>query len=209
MLIKENFPLALKVIFQQIPFAIRMLSTNGRYVWFMINRVFWFLLALLVPLIIVVVSKWSWIHGLIFDKKPRGGSIFSQFPLHSVEGLGLLVLSYLLSRVVGWFQLSEPDSLAKYARIRGRDDEFEVMTMGHTHNPGEYILKKGQRFYNTGTWIPVIETSNAAVRNGFSYTFLHLDRDGANNLRPANGHLLQRWNDDAGRADPQLLIERK
>ena len=81
--------------------------------------------------------------------------------------------------------------------------------MGHTHNPGEYILKKGQRFYNTGTWIPVIETSDASVRNGFSYTFLHLDRDSANNLKPANANLLQRWNDDAGRADPQLLIERK
>lgn len=209
MLIRENFPLALKIIFQQIPFAIRMLSTNGRYVWFMINRVLWFLLALLAPLIIVIISNREWIYSFIFDKKQRDSSVFSQFALHLAEGLGLLMLSYLLSRVVGWFQLSEPDSLAKFAKIRGSNNEFDVMAMGHTHNPGEYIFKKGQRFYNTGTWIPVIETSNASVRNGFSYTFLHLDRDSAGNLQPANGFLLQRWNDDAGRSDPQLLVERK
>ncbi|MFI5157472.1 MAG: hypothetical protein ACHQF4_01315 [Sphingobacteriales bacterium] len=202
-LVKENFPLAVKVIFQQIPFAIRMLSTNGRYVWFMINRVFWFLLALLIPLIIIIISNWTWIKGITFGQKTSNGS----FALESIKGLALMVLSYLLSRLVGWFQLSEPDSLAKYAKIRDDGNEFDLMSMGHTHNPGEYILNNGLRFYNTGTWIPVIEISDASVRNGCSYTFLHLDRNGANKLQPANGKLLQRWNDDAGRADPQLLIE--
>jgi hypothetical protein len=80
--------------------------------------------------------------------------------------------------------------------------------MGHTHNPGEYVFDKNKRFYNTGTWIPVIETSDASVRSGYSYTFLHLEQKDSK-LQPANGNLLQRWNDDAGRADPQLLIERK
>jgi hypothetical protein len=81
--------------------------------------------------------------------------------------------------------------------------------MGHTHNPGEYFLPESTtRFYNTGTWIPVIETSSAEVREDRMYTFLHLQREG-DRLQTAEGGLLQRWNDDAGRAEPQLLIERK
>jgi hypothetical protein len=88
--------------------------------------------------------------------------------------------------MVGWFQLAEPGSLASCAGKRG-DEQFKVMTIGHTHNPGEYILKNGARFYNTRTWIPVIEISNASVRDNYSYTFLHLKNGLAGELEPANG----------------------
>ena len=85
------------------------------------------------------------------------------------------------------------------------------MTMGHTHNPGEYIFNinnDNKRFYNTGTWIPVIENSTADIREDKTYTFLQLVRDEKANLQIANNGL-QRWNDDAGRAEPQILLERK
>ena len=83
------------------------------------------------------------------------------------------------------------------------------MTMGHTHNPGEYLFYTDRRFYNTGTWIPIIEISTAEVREDKTYTFLHLTRDSEGKLQPPFERLLQRWNDDAVRADPQILVERK
>src|SRR5947209_8998666 len=46
-LVRENFPLAIKVFCLQLPFAIRMLFTNARYIWFMLRRV--------VPLLLVLV----------------------------------------------------------------------------------------------------------------------------------------------------------
>jgi hypothetical protein len=85
--------------------------------------------------------------------------------------------------------------------------------MGHTHNPGEYTFKMSKndcrRFYNTGTWIPVVELSTADIRDDKTYTFLYLERDVNGKLRPGCDGLLQRWNDDAGRAEPQRLVQRK
>ena len=107
------------------------------------------------------------------------------------------------------FQLAEPSSLDKFARIRFEGTNYRIMTMGHTHNPGEYVFQNNKRFYNTGTWIPVIETSTAEVREDKTYIFLHLLRDNEGKLQPADNGLLQRWNDDAGRSDSLVLIERK
>jgi UDP-2,3-diacylglucosamine pyrophosphatase LpxH len=214
MLIRDNFPLALKVIFQQIPFLLRILSTNGKYVWFMLYRVVWLALIIAVPLALLIWLDW---HQLVqyltgpattSDKRFDIGQLLSK----AAKNVGGLLVPYFLARLVSWFQLSEPDSLFQFARRRDRSPggPFRIMTMGHTHNPGEYFLDgPNKRFYNTGTWIPVIETSSADVREDRMYTFLHLRRDAYDQLQVANGGLLQRWNDDAGRAEPQQLIERK
>jgi hypothetical protein len=177
----------------------------------MINRVVWFILALLIPTIILVVINWDALFIKVFGHPPvpPQKSPFINFLLKSGESILMLIVSYLLSRLTGWFQLSEPDSLAKFARIRlQQPNNFRIMTMGHTHNPGTYNFN-GVIYYNSGTWIPVIEISDASVRNAGSYTFLHLERDANGRLTPSNNRLLQRWNDDASREDPQLLIERK
>ena len=81
--------------------------------------------------------------------------------------------------------------------------------MGHTHNPGQYLFDKDKRFYNTGTWIPIIETSTADIREDKTYSFLHLIRDENNKLVPAGTGLLQRWNDDGGRQENLVLVKRK
>ena len=74
------------------------------------------------------------------------------------------------------------------------------MTFGHTHNPDQLGVD-GRRYCNTGTWIPVVEISTTELREDRTYTFLEIDR-GANG-GPAH---LQRWNDDAGRADLLSVI---
>ena len=50
-LIRENFPLAIRIFGCQVPFVIRILFTNARYIWFMLTRVVPLLLVLL-PIII-------------------------------------------------------------------------------------------------------------------------------------------------------------
>ncbi len=71
------------------------------------------------------------------------------------------------------------------------------------------VSESGKQFYNTGTWIPVIELSNAEIREDKTYSFLHMIRDGSGKLIPANNGLLQRWNDNASRPETQILIQRK
>jgi hypothetical protein len=119
-------------------------------------------------------------------------------------------LSYFFARIVAAFQLVEPSSLDDYAqhvsRISRRN--YPVMTMGHTHNPSASDPKTDDIFYNTGTWIPVIETTTLDVREDRMYTFLHLVRDASGHLA-VSPHHLQRWNDDDGRPDSQLLIRPK
>jgi hypothetical protein len=210
---RENFALGIKVLFQHIPLLIRILFTNFRYVRFMFNKVFWFLLAILIPLGLLVYFNFTVISSFIdsISKIQEGGGIGAKV-LEIVMNLVLLLPSYFLSRLVAWFHLSEPSSLHKFAKLRLEGTNYKIMTMGHTHNPGEYtfdINNNTPRFYNTGTWIPVIETSTAEIREDKTYTFLHLTRDESGNLLPANNGLLQRWNDDAGRPEVQVLVERK
>jgi UDP-2,3-diacylglucosamine pyrophosphatase LpxH len=214
MLIRDNFPLALRVIFQQIPFMLRILSTNLKYVWFMVNRVVWLLLVLLLPIGLLVWGNWDALVGLVKGSQGQAGTSSGIVAMltSAAKSVGALLLPYFLARLVSWFQLTEPDSLFSFAlhRQQAAAGKFRIMIMGHTHNPGEYLMDGGRtRFYNTGTWIPVIETSSGDVREDRMYTFLYLRRDDTGRLHVAEGGLLQRWNDDAGRAEPQLLIERK
>jgi len=209
-LIRENFPLALKVLFQHIPFMIRMMFTNVRYVWFMFHSVFWFILFLVGPLLIPLLIHPEIVSVLTPQSSAAGdGTGILSTILDQSKNVGLLILSYVLSRIVGWFQLEEPSSLDTFARRRYAGTTYRLMTMGHTHNPGEYLLDQQCSFYNTGTWIPVIDNSSAEVREDRTYTFLHLIRDNNGKLQPSDGGPLQRWNDDAGRGERQILIERK
>jgi hypothetical protein len=213
MLMKENFPLGLKILLHHIPLLLKMLFKNFRYVGYMLNKLIWFVLALLLPLIIIVIFNWSALKNIPdwFSFIEQSGEIL-KILFEGVKSFFMLFISYLLARIFSWFQLAEPSSLDKFARERFKDTDYRISTMGHTHNPGEYTFKVDgmeRRFYNTGTWIPVIETSTAEVREDKTYTFLHLVRDGDGKLQPAENGLLQRWNDDAGRADNQILIQRK
>ncbi|MDN3657858.1 hypothetical protein QWZ08_19555 [Ferruginibacter paludis] len=208
MLVRDNFPLALKIIFQQLPLMIRILRTNRRYVWFMFQRATLMILAILVPVILLIFSNWQaivdWLSGN--GQSTTNHSPIRAFLLSASKNIGFLILSYLLARIVSWLQLTEPVTLEKYAQMRMQKENFRIMTMGHTHNPGAYTFNDKVHFYNTGTWIPVIEISNADVRQDRTYTFLHVGRDADNKLVPET---LARWNDDAGRADDQLLLARK
>lgn len=206
-LVRENFPLALRVLFQHIPFMIRVLSTRPRYVWFMFHSVFWTLLALAVPLLVPLIFAPGILADVSGSIGTGGGTGIAGAIITAGRNVGLLILSYLLARFVAWYQLEEPSSLEPYAAVRAAGAGFAIMAMGHTHNPGESLLEGGCRFYNTGTWIPIIESSSAAVREDRTYTFLHITREKGGAPR-AEGGMLQRWNDDALRGEPLVVVDR-
>ncbi|MGO9480374.1 MAG: hypothetical protein ACLP05_01155 [Candidatus Kryptoniota bacterium] len=208
-LMRENFPLAIKVLFQHIPLLIRVLFTNWRYVWFTYRSVLLIVLMLAAPFLLALGIEPGMFAKFQQDISSIGSlQGIAKAILDQAENFGVLLLSYALSRLVGWFQLSEPSSLEEYARERFEGTSYRIMTMGHTHNPGSYLIDGRCLFYNTGTWIPVIENSTASVREDKTFTFLHLVRDEQGRLVPAGG-VLQRWDDEAGRGEPQLLIQSK
>ena len=209
MLIRERFPLALSMIFRHMVFLVKMLKKEWRYVRFMFGRVFFLLIAILLPVGLIVAGVintdlLSAPSGESTDPTSTPGRIMMAV-FDGLRYLGGLILSYVLARLVAWLQLEEPDSLEGPAReLLGRVG-YRFATMGHTHNPNQFHMD-GSRFYNTGTWIPIVESSSAELRQDRVYTFLHFTRD--RETGHLNGHPLQCWNDSAGRGE-HLTIVRK
>ena len=205
--IRERFPLALSLIFQHILLLLKVLKKEWRYVRFMFGRVFLLLVALLVPVALVVAGVIN--TDVLFTpsgERAEATSTFGRIMEGVFDGLrylGGLILSYLLARLVAWLQLEEPDSLEEPAReLLGRIG-YDFATMGHTHNPNQFHLD-GSRFYNTGTWIPIVESSSAELRQDRVYIFLHLTRD--RETGRLTGHPLQCWNDSAGRGEHLTVV---
>lgn len=122
-----------------------------------------------------------------------------------LEWAALLIGIHVLVQALAQFQLSEPDSLSKFARLRFEENpNYRLITFGHTHNPDQFQMS-GLWFYNTGTWIPVIETTATNLREDRQFAFLRLDHNGSR-LQPG---VMQQWHDDAGRGEPMTLIRRK
>ena len=124
-----------------------------------------------------------------------------------VKSLSLLILSYFMSRLFAMLQLSSSGGLSEFAaKVFEQNKRLKLVTFGHTHNPQQKSMGgTTQKYYNTGTWMPVFENNAASVRLDKTYTLLHLTLTEAGGL---NKSQLIRWNDDALRIDEQVLIER-
>jgi len=120
--------------------------------------------------------------------------------------LGSLLMpafSYFLTRLAAHFKLVEPEYFDKEVRrMLCENQKLRFIALGHTHNPEQFRVG-GRCYFNTGTWIPVIEARSEAVREDKTYTFVHLKLGDAGTLQPA---VLMRWNDDACRAEPLVLF---
>jgi UDP-2,3-diacylglucosamine pyrophosphatase LpxH len=120
-----------------------------------------------------------------------------------VEWLAWLLITHTLIQALAHFQLSEPDTLARFARRRFEENpDYRLITFGHTHNPDQFE-ERNRWFYNTGTWIPIVETTTADIRTDCTFTYVHLQRDEAGRLEPG---VVQRWVDEAERSEPMILI---
>lgn len=120
-----------------------------------------------------------------------------------IQWAAWLALTYGVIQLLAYAQLKEPDSLAGFAREKfGQNKSYRLITFGHTHNPDQF--EERQRwFYNTGTWIPIVETTAADIRTENTFMFLHLAPGSSGRLEPG---ILQQWDDIGGRPEPMVLI---
>ncbi len=209
-LMRDRFSLGLKVLFSYIPFTLRMIPK--RYARYLFKPLFWYLVALGIPLVLVLVLWGNRLLPLLAGAAsgtpaPQGiWGFILQYGTGVLKDSGVLFVGYLLSRVVAYFQLSEPDDLVEPAEKKLNEfPDCSLVTFGHTHNPEQ--RRVGDRWYiNSGTWIPIIEASSGALRADKTYALIYLERTPAGRLavRP-----LKRWNDDAGRMEDLVIVERK
>ena len=209
MVMREHLPMGLRIMFKSVPVMLGLI--RKRYFRYMFHRVIPFLLGL-APLIVLVILYFQKLQGFLSDVT----GTFSGVPMFNTIASTLLapVAGYFWMKFVAWFQLDEPGSLAEDAHRRGTaHPAYRCIVLGHTHNPEQSIfrLQCGDcSYFNTGTWIPVIETSTADLREDKTYAFLHL----APRVAPSGevefaAQRLQRWNDDAMRCEDLVLLTRK
>ena len=167
----------------------------------MFGKLFAFAIPLLILIIWVGISIWIAI---------KSGNIhipeIKSWIITPLKALAWGVLSYFFVKIVAYFQLEEPGDLNEDAkRVMDAHPEYKFVILGHTHNPEQFEYK-GSWFYNTGTWIPIVEISSAEIRWDKTFTFIHLTKDETGGYSPS---ALQRWNDDSTRLDPIVLIHKK
>ena len=210
MLMRERFFLGLKVLFQYVPFTIDMIPK--RYAHYLLKPLMGYLLALGLPLLVTLILWGDRLLPLFFsgNGQATGVSSLGDAILRYAGGVlndtAVLFLGYLLARFVSYVQLSEPEDLLAPAKARmDAHQECRLITMGHTHNPDQK-QENGRWYINSGSWIPVIEASSAALREDKTYALIYLERSSKGDLVV---HPLQRWNDDAGRIEPLVIVDRK
>ena len=199
LLIREHFYLGIKVFFRYIPFMIKLIPKG--YFTYMFGRLFAFAIPLLILIIGIVITLWI---GL------KSGDIYiPEIKIRMILPLLILSLgisSFFLAKIVAWFQLKEPGDLnADAKKIMDTHPGYKFVIFGHTHNPEQFEYNE-KWFYDTGTWIPIVEVSNAEIRWDKTFSFIHLTKD---NTGRYIGSGLQRWNDDSGRFDRLVLIHKK
>ncbi|HEY8780460.1 MAG TPA: metallophosphoesterase [Mucilaginibacter sp.] len=202
-LIQERFPLAIKMLFYYLPLIILIIPK--RQYKYALRYLFQFLLFIVLPVAITIVA-FLIVHPVKIAVHSPTGIIKTL--LNSLENLGFLILSYLLSRLFAMLQLTPPDGLFKNAQaVFDKHPGVQVVTFGHTHDPEQKDNRyKTKRYYNTGTWIPVFETDAADIRLDKTYTFLRLVQNRPGEVAKT---ALMRWNDDALRIDALTLMDRK
>lgn len=149
---------------------------------------------------LIVISGLYLASGLDSRKEYDGCGAFTYF-IDQVKKVAFLSLSYVLGRIIGMLQLAPLSIFAAAA-------EKFIMQYGKlTPVSSEDIhdlksMHRGAKWYiNSGTWIPIYELSAPDVQLEKTYTFLYLK---TMDQEP----VLERWNGDAGRAEP-LVLKRK
>lgn len=208
LMIRERFPTALKLLFQHVPFTFRVIPK--RYFRYLFGQALVMGLALAVPAVATVALLGKEIAGLWAQLGEFSASLpaIARFlwneGLRLSGSLGGLVMSYVFARLVAMLQLKSPQDLTDAGRRR-LDARIRLVVFGHTRNPAQAQVGAGGWVFNTGTWIPVIELSTAEVRHDRTFTFLHLKRGQGGKLAPG---VIERWVDEAGRAEPMVILER-
>lgn len=208
-LLKENFPKALRVVSADLPYTISMIPKDYSrlklyyLVPFFLLTVFPVLAAIGAAVVIGINGGW------------RHAS-FGQIIGNVLLCLSFLLLSYFLGKLLVHVEFpGDPKFSEEGRRLLRENPAVEAVLLGHTHDPEQNNFfeaadgssggsRPNQWYFNTGTWIPVFETSSSSVRFDKTYTFIAIDPLET----PPCRERLQRWNDDAGRIDTMVLNDK-
>lgn len=222
-ILRERFWLGIKIIFWHIPLLFRLI--RGKYyqaygkalVNYLFRRLIWQIVAVFGPVILVSWLTYrdapaGWWAQLWIQMKYWVG-MSSQLTSDSVQVGDTIIrfflsayAAYLLGQMVSNIQLMGIDSMTDDDAVVKLRRKYPIVTMGHTHNPDQLIAPNGHAFFNTGTWIPIVQANSAELRVERTFTFLWCNRNAAGRL-VANG--LRCWNDDAKRSDQQTVLHRE
>ncbi len=200
-LLRERFTLGIKILFQYLPFAV-LIVPKGLY-RYVFKYLFNFLFIVVLPIAITLFALWQSLHQpkLSADSTSIWAKGFS-----IIQNFGALFLSYIFGRILSMTSVKAPASFSGQAeKIIEMNPAVEAVFFGHTHNPEQKHLGNNKWYFNTGTWIPIFETSSADVRLDKTYTFIAINCGAAS---PCSDNL-QRWNDDAERVDQMILEDKK
>lgn len=218
-LLKENFPKALRVITVELPYVLTMVP--GRYIAFILQYLLPLFLLILLPIASGITAAVVIYRNGGFAEAFLSGKFIGSIVLCAAAYFG----AYYLGKALLSFLMKKEPAFSEDARgILYNNNNIEAVLMGHTHDPEQNNLVKKEPaetdcgkagtpseerkpenkwYFNTGTWIPVFETSSANVRFDKTYTFITIDC----NQTPACERL-QRWNDDAERVDAMILNDK-
>lgn len=191
LMLRHRFVAGLKLLIKHLATIIK--TVPRQYVLFVFGR--HLIIRVLTMLLVVLVPPFFLIWHQVGHEEHSIVRI--------IQWAAWLALTYGVIQLLAYAQLKEPDSLAGFAREKfSRNKSYRLITFGHTHNPDQF--EERQRwFYNTGTWIPIVETTAADIRTDNTFMFLHLAHGGSGHLEPG---ILQQWDDIAGRPEPMVLI---
>lgn len=198
-LIRDHFYLGIKVFFKHIPFMIKLIPKG--YFSYMFGKLFAFAIPLLILVIWIGISIWMAI---------KTGELhipaLKSWMITPLKTLVWGILSFFFVKIAAWFQLTEPEDLNEDAKkIIDTHPEYKFVIMGHTHNPDQFEYHYSW-FFDTGTWIPIVEVSSSEIRWDKTFSFIHLTKDSTGEYLTSG---LQRWNDDSARVDKIVLIQKK
>lgn len=206
-LLKENFWKALRVIAWDLPKT--LFQIPRQYLVFILQYLLPLLLLIIFPVLSALIT--------FFTVRGRGGFDTSFLSSKMIGNLVLCTAAYFIAYYIGKGILAlllkkELPFYEEAKKILEQSPKLEAVLMGHTHDPeqknnttgADAAMRKNKWYFNTGTWIPVFETSSADVRFDKTYTFLVIDLTGDVPCR----EFLQRWNDDAVRVDAMVLNDK-
>jgi len=191
LMLRHRFVVGLRVLIRHLATIIK--TVPHQYVLFIFGRNL--IIRVLLMLLVIVAPPFLLIWYQVGHEE--------HWIVRITKWAAWLALTYGVIQLLAQAQLKEPDSLASVAREKfASNKRYRLITFGHTHNPDQFEERR-RWFYNTGTWIPIVETTAADIRSENTFMFLHLAHGVSGQLEPG---ILQHWDDDAGRPEPMVLI---
>ncbi len=205
MLVRERLPLAIKLLFWHLPFVLRVLPKK-QYAWPVFRPAILFVLFVVLPMAFVGYEVYQILKPALSSTIASQESALSGQILSFLNGIGAMVGSYIMARLFAYLKLEEPITLAPEATmLMQKVKEAKYYVMGHTHYPEQFV-DKGKHFFNSGTWIPMVENTSSAIKMEKTFTLLRFSLDAFGKFSPT---VLERWNDDAERIEQLVLTTEK